>query len=191
MFKVKIKRSGRKKPWRKIPKGKRWQGYLIVCVGLSVVMMFHAVSEYRRTVKAEASVGWPSVIGKLTEIRVVGKRSHAGTRSGRSRRRGGSRGRNLRLRYTYTVAGQQFESTRFSVTRKIKRERALKYKESHPVGSLVTVYYDPEDPDYAVLETGWGERDPNRGLTEIGVMGGIVILLLILAFWDRRYIRDD
>jgi hypothetical protein len=61
------------------------------------------------------------------------------------------------VRYEYTVGGRRYEAGRIAFgppTPYAHGEAAERVRERYPVGGAVTVYYDPQRPDDAVLERG-------------------------------------
>ena len=105
--------------------------------------MYLAVSEMRAIAEARQSLGWPHVAGY---VRAAGPIEHSNARGAPPFQR---------VRYAYTVAGIDYESHRVSFGRSPK-ERILSgagvvgYQDNE----RVTVYYDPRDPESAVLEPG-------------------------------------
>jgi hypothetical protein len=72
--------------------------------------------------------------------------------------------------YNYQVSGQQLTGDRraFSETRTSSARRAQEIANRYQVGSMVTVYYDPNNPQVSVLE-------PGTGLT------GLILPIITLA----------
>jgi len=61
---------------------------------------------------------------------------------------------NYEIIYTYAVQGSQLQSRQvtFSYTGTKDPQFASNYVQRYPVGTTVTVYYDVQDPSFAVLE---------------------------------------
>ena len=128
----------------------------IVC-GLifGVAGLFLLILGFRQFRTSKASVDWPSVEGQVS-IATVEMKVESGDN-------GTSRKYSPRVVYNYSVAGQQYTSDQVVIGARawypsqIKAETKLMYQS----GQQVTVYYDPENPDQAVLEAGatrgaWG-----------------------------------
>lgn len=82
--------------------------------------------------------------------------------------------------YQYEVGGVQYTGTR--VTQHSFRYGSLgdvkKFLADHPVGSTVTVYYDPADPASAVLEKGLGRMANKQLALTGGVFAGVGIFTI-------------
>ena len=75
-----------------------------------------------------------------------------------------------RLKYTYRVGAVDYSSDKiaFGYGKNFKSEMAaLSSIQKYPLGGLVTVYYDPENPGDAVLER-------KSGKLLWGVLGGVL-----------------
>ena len=105
--------------------------------------MYLAVSEIRAIAEARQSLGWPHVPG---HVRAAGPLEQPHERGAPPFQR---------VRYVYTVAGIDYESNRVSFGRS-PRERVVSGAEvvGYSENERVTVYYDPKDPESAVLEPG-------------------------------------
>lgn len=78
-----------------------------------------------------------------------------------------------RVSYTYQVAGREFRSQRWSPRVPVDASEAAARQRIHryPPGALVRVYYNPDDPADAVLETG-------RRLAWLLLVGAAALILL-------------
>ena len=58
------------------------------------------------------------------------------------------------ITYRYSVAGQDYTSKRYSYTFTMDHDYgdAKRIVEAHPKGTVVTAYFDPDDPSQAVLD---------------------------------------
>ena len=105
-------------------------------------------------VSGETTRGWSTAEGELTKVWV--ERRWAGSEHERKPRRE-SHSFAPRVRYRYSVGGKHFEGHRLAVhvsdyaLRSGAAERLTPYQEGRPT----SVFYDPNDPSQAVLETGW------------------------------------
>jgi hypothetical protein len=94
--------------------------------------------------QAHASLSWPTVPGKVE-------------RSGSERRYGGygTAFYRLTLAYRYEVDGQEYEGDKaqFGPPRVTNQELIETLADRYPAGKEVTVHYNPDAPEIAVLET--------------------------------------
>ena len=110
------------------------------------------------------SQGWPQVRGTVTESSIASSQSRVEKKVLHSKEeRTTSRLVTLFtpvVKYTYEVSGRQCESDRISISDGIlveNQEFAAAIAARYPVGSNVTVFYNPGDPTLAVLESGISE----------------------------------
>jgi len=101
---------------------------------------------------AKASTSWPSVEGKVVSSEV--ERERTSRRSGGRRRT--STTYEAAIHYRYTVNGTEYSSDRvsFGEYSSSNRAHAQGIVSRYPAGKTVQVYYDPNDPEVAVLESG-------------------------------------
>ncbi len=126
--------------------------YLLIGLGIVVAgVVFVAVgvgfvTSARRTKKrSRASLSWPTVPGTVRASDVL-TTYHDHTRYDRAS-----------VLYQYVVGGTTYLSDTVSVTGVSvagNMQQALETVSRHPVGSAVRVYYDPDDPEAAVLVPG-------------------------------------
>ena len=90
--------------------------------------------------ESRLSTSWPTVEGKIVKSEVV---------DGRKTTRAD-------IQFTYIVEGQSYRSFRvkFSQNLTTNYKKANVLAERYLLGSSVTVYYDPADPNTAILEPG-------------------------------------
>ena len=103
-------------------------------------LLFAAIALWARSINLRACT-WPKVRGNVVESFIEGWTSDSGP--------------SPVVRYRYLVAGKTYESSQFSyhfVSGTLSY--AEKVVRTYPVGSSVDVYYDPTDPNSAVLEPG-------------------------------------
>jgi hypothetical protein len=85
----------------------------------------------------------------------------------------------INIRYAYTVFGQSYEGGQFSFgsegTGYDTRKRAEKVVAQYPTGSQVTIYYDPNNPQQAVLKRNYDSTGAILAMI-VGILGtGMVI----------------
>jgi hypothetical protein len=125
----------------------------------------------RNQKKADASLGWPSISGTITETKAI-RDYHSGVDDDLDMIT-----YSPRLKYTFKINNIEYSSDKiaFGYGRKFNTEMAaLQSIQGYPQGGLVKVYYNPENPNEAVLE-----RKTDRQLW--GVVGGVLLMVLGLC----------
>jgi hypothetical protein len=115
-------------------------------VGLAFVafgawMLVHAVRSHRR---ARLSQQWPTAEGTLEEVFLWGRRNVDGEMKDVER---------LSVSYRYTVDGKALEGRNVTFYTLVYPE-TVAFAEAHPEGSMVPVYYNPDQPSESVLRPG-------------------------------------
>lgn len=112
---------------------------------------------------AASTASWSSTEGRITggvvRRHVLGENARVRVRFTRPSDESPSVQFAPSVTYRYSVAGQTLTSNRYRIGEGIPmfntREEAQAYlRENYPGGRKVTVYYNPQDPSDAVLETG-------------------------------------
>lgn len=87
-----------------------------------------------------------------------------------------------RIRYEYMVGGQSYIGiyTYFDRFLGTDRKKARKYLEDYPEGSMVSIQYNPNNPDLSALES---KSQLARNTFLIGVSLLVIALLIILLGW--------
>lgn len=94
--------------------------------------------------------------------------------------RGGARRHSPRVVYEYQVDGEVFRADRVHVhrvTSDSNKEPILRLLRQYPPGAEVPVFYDPEDPEVAVLRTGptkQSRKTAKTGLTVFLICAGLL-----------------
>ena len=109
---------------------------------------FFVVQGAREWMKASDSAAWPTVAGTVTHSEVA---RHTSTSKGRTRI-----SYSARIEFDYKIDGVRHHGNRrtYRVT-SASQSGAQEAVDRYPVGSTVTVSYDPNDRTRAVLEPGW------------------------------------
>ena len=121
--------------------------------------------------KADASQNWPSVNGTIQDVKAA-KNYHTGADDDIN-----VETYSPKLRYSYSVGGTEYSSDKiaFGYGKTFNSElAALASIQKYSQGSMVTVYYNPENPNEAVLE-----RKNERQIW--GLVGGILLIVLGLC----------
>lgn len=132
------------------------------------LIIFATAYKYYEVRKAS---GWLQTSGKVLSARAVSRRvrtaeSRAGAAPGADE--------NIRnfaeIRYEYHVDGRRYAGSRVSIGEDLGDHDVEETLRRYPRGSVVTVFYNPEKPDEAVLE---------RGAPE-GVWGTMILFIVVL-----------
>jgi hypothetical protein len=138
--------------------------FILGFIGAGIFLIYRSVQSRK---KAEASQGWPSTAGQINESR-VSHSTHTDT-DGDSRD-----SYTPYVEYTYQVAGQSYNGRdlTFGFTQGYgNASKAQAMLAKYPVGAQVNVYYDPADPQKAVLER-------QAGGYGVGLVLGIIFLVV-------------
>ena len=121
-------------------------GIFILVFGLGGIYLIYLGIKNMR--KAQASQNWPSTTGQVTGVDVGQSQSTDSD--------GDSHTSYYPIvRYTYAVSGQTFAGDKLAFGPRSTSNRYAKAQATasrYAVGAPVTVYYNPEDPQDAVLE---------------------------------------
>lgn len=135
------------------------------------------VSIVRETLAIQGSENWPSVQGEVIESRVE-------TRSSR-------KGRTYapQVTYTYAVEGTHYSGTRQQARNPIMNSpaEAQGYLQAYPVSAKLKVFYQPANPQNAVLKPGLVTSDYLIMLLP-GLFVLLGLLVWVLSFW--RWQKD-
>jgi uncharacterized protein DUF3592 len=147
-----------------------WFVYAMLLAPLGLIL-FAAVY---KTLQVRAASGWPSTLGKvvssnseLRDVKVLDSDRASGHRLEQ---------RNFAdIAYEYSVSGQIFQNNRVSIGEDSGNFQVAETIARYPVGTIVTVYYNPRHPREAVLE-----RDLPQGLW--GCLGIATAIVLAIMF---------
>lgn len=138
-------------------------GLFVLFAGLGV---FFILRHRRDTQKAGQSVNWPSVSGTVTAARV--KTHHSTDSDGDT-----SETYSAQVEYQYQVNGVAYTSEKISFGAPVAVSNLRKVQETvaqFPAGSPVNVYYNPQNPAEATLQTRMGSKT--------GLILGIIFLVI-------------
>jgi len=139
----------------------------VICILVGIGICFWG---YNIIKNAKASLSWPTTEGKIIKSDVKSEWITTGT--GSSRRRQISYFADIS--YEYSVEGQKYISKKVSHGQygSSNSDRAQQIADRYPEGKIIQVYYNPDQPNKAVLEVGtiWTSYGP------IGI-GALFILI--------------
>jgi hypothetical protein len=124
--------------------------------------------------QVRAASDWPSTLGKVmisgSEVRDVKVMDDT-----RADHRGVEQRNFANIVYEYTVSGQKLRNNRVTIGEDRGNFEVAETIARYPVGTAVTVYYNPRHPRDAVLE-----RDLPKGIG--GCLGIAAIIVLVIVF---------
>jgi len=95
-----------------------------------------------------------------------------------------------RVIFAYEVGGQEYRSPRYDTAKSSgSKSRAQEIIDRYEKGQIVTAYYDPEDPDMAVLARGYAIEGPGFatiGLTFMLPTTVALVWMIVLVLRARR-----
>jgi len=119
--------------------------------------------------KGYESQNWPTTEGKIIKSRIAGAKRTFGRRAF--------------IKYEYFVDGKHYESTQISYTLIIGDYRgAIEIVREFPEGETATVYYNPDNPMDAVLET-----EISRRIAWLFILSLLPIILGLTGWKWRRF----
>ncbi len=115
--------------------------FMLVFGGVGIGLLAWGVISYRTALESRS---WPTTDGVVTYSEVYTSSDSDGTTYGAT------------VNYRYTVNDQSYNGDKISLTdySSSSRGRAEDLVEQYRPDTRVTVYYDPDDPGKAILETG-------------------------------------
>jgi hypothetical protein len=147
--------------------------------------------------KASASKNWSRVEGTVIKSRVEEKKRTSSSGGGSSGPRGhGSSSSSTSVYYTYrpvvsysyVVDGKNYDNDRINFRQddEYKHRRGKRHAQKivsrYPEGSKITVYYDPEDPQEAVLVSGDTETHTEEMVVQ-AILASVLLLVFGVGVW--------
>lgn len=120
---------------------------LITTIPFVLVALFLFLWAMRGRRKAAAARNWPTTMGRVLSAEVETRRSH-------SSEGGTSTSYYPNIIYEYQVDGRPYRSNQFYVAMPVglgNYAKVYQQVSQYTVGSMVEVYYNPEDPTQAAL----------------------------------------
>ena len=133
----------------------------------SLYFLRFALANYKR---ALASVSWPSVQGRVTEVALWGKRRIGSEMKDAMQ---------LAMKYDYRVGETEHEGSKIAFYTLVYPE-TLNFANEHPEGSEITVFYDATNPSQSVLLNGPPEskRYSEIVIACLGIAIGLIVILM-------------
>jgi len=133
----------------------------------SMAALVYGISEIKEGLAAK---NWPTSEGKIIS---------SGTRWQNMSTSGGSSTLIAEVVYEYRVNDRLFQGDRISMGQFGSKDadHAKQEAAQYPENSLVTVYFDPDDPSKALLEPGWGWISLISLLVGLSVLIAAIFLL--------------
>ena len=140
-------------------------GFLFAIFG--IYLLGRALSDYK---KAVASLEWPGVEGRLTDLRLWGKRNVDGEMQDAEK---------LIVAYEYEFKGSQYKGSSVAFYTLVYPE-TVEFARSHSANGDVTIYCNPKAPVESVLVPGPRKDKPYSDclLGAFGMIVGVVIAAL-------------
>jgi len=148
-----------------------WFVYLMLLAPLGLLL---GAAVYK-TLQVRAAREWPSTSGKVvvskTEVRKVKVIDSDRAEGHRFEERNFAD-----IVYEYSVAGRKLRNNRVSIGEDRGNFEVAETIAKYPVGTVVTVYYNPRHPDQAVLE-----RDLPKGMWGCLGIGTAIVLAIVFG----------
>ncbi len=138
---------------------------IFVIIGLVLLFIY-----FRNLVKVRASQAWPTAQGTVLQSWV--RKSRSTDSDG-----GDSYSYHPEVHYQYQIMGREYQGNNIAFGPQVGgHSRAEKTIEKYPTGANVTVYYQPDNPDNAILE---------RSISKVLLIMGLVFILAGIFIYLR------
>ena len=138
----------------------------MILIGVLIIfgLVFGGFGAYKYNIGKESST-WPSETCKITYSNIDSKHVDSKTEY------------KANVKYSFTIDGKEYKGDQVTSSDVYFKtmSNARELLDKYPIGSEVSVYYDPADPDRAVLETGIKKN------VYLLIGGGVVCFLLAIA----------
>ena len=145
-----------------------------VFIGVGLFMLFRLYSNFR---KAKQSKNWMTTTGKVL-FSDVDVQYSSNSDDDTSKTYG------AKVVFGYDVVGMHYEKDRIAFNTGVRSSNYKKHAAiaaAYPVGQALTVYFNPDDPDDAVLETKVDSAASSVIIAIICTAIGLVIIFTTLA----------
>ena len=157
--------------------------YIIISVGISACLIFYGIN---MLIKGKASNSWPVCQGTVisSDIDQESKTDSYEKQTVSYR---------ANVVYSYLVDGKAFRSNRiaFETYSTSQKGKALTIVNRYPAGEIITVYYDPANPNSAILEKGTGNTVYPAIVIAIGCLCAFLGTLHFFSARPSRTIEDE
>jgi hypothetical protein len=144
--------------------------FALVAVPFLIVALAFIVVILRANGKVRASKNWSSTTARILASDIQMRRTRSGS--------GYSTSHYPVVVYEYAVNGQRFQSQRIRFGSEIGygfKRMAENIVAKYPNGSLVSVFYDPQNPTEAVLEQSAGSSNRMFGCIVLVILGVLLV----------------
>jgi hypothetical protein len=98
-----------------------------------------------------------------------------------------NRSESATVTYRYVVRGQPYFSDRVTVASESVTENVQAFVDGHPVGTLITAYYNPENPKDAVINPGIDKLNAfNLTFSAVMTVGSAIFFILVIGDLVRQ-----
>jgi hypothetical protein len=148
-----------------------WFVYAMLLAPLGLLL---AAAVYK-SLQVRAARAWPSAAGKVVVSKTEARKVKV-LDSGRAEGHRFEERNFADIVYEYSVAGRKLRNNRVSIGEDLGNFQVAETIAKYPVGTVVTVYYNPLHPDQAVLE-----RDLPNGMWGCLGIGTAIVLAIVFG----------
>lgn len=148
-----------------------WFVYAMLLAPLGLLL---AAAVYK-SMQVRAARAWPSAAGKVVVSKTEARKVKV-LDSGRAEGHRFEERNFADIVYEYSVAGRKLRNNRVSIGEDLGNFQVAETIAKYPVGTVVTVYYNPRHPEQAVLE-----RDLPKGLWGCLGIGTAIVLAIVFG----------
>jgi len=165
------------------------------CFGVFLILFFVAWYIVLAFIFEEASdgrdaVNWPTTSGQVVETKVTSHTSTSSSGSSRTRSSTTSYRPWVLYRYRYSVGGLELDNHKVQIMTSYEtRSEAMLVTDEYPVGSTVSVYYKPTDPDTSVLVP--GISDETLLILNIFTYVPVILFAILVMFWAIKRAKSS
>jgi Protein of unknown function (DUF3592) len=148
-----------------------------IAFGILFLVLAAYLFSYQRKQRAlaVASKQWPSTEGAITA-------SSVGTRTTGTSEAGGETDV-ANVSYSYCAGGKDYHSNRVVWGGNLEGGKVRAFVAANPIGGHVTVYYDPKNPESAILL-----RDRTGNIIFVLILSIVFLLLGVGSLWLRFFL---
>ena len=156
----------------------------LVAIPFVIIAVVFLIVILRANGKVRASKNWSSTTARILAADVEMRRNSTAD--------GDSTSYYPTVVYEYAVNGQRFQSRRIRFGSEIGygfRRMAENIVAKYPNGTLVSVFYDPQNPAEAVLEQSAGSSNRLFGCIVLVILGGLLVTGIFMFGGSQLLLR--